>query len=131
MFARNFSCLSSSQSYPLPNKYVYHFIESAASDDRCKVGKLNTYRKAPPEQLAELHPADRLMVQLIEIDRLGPRVEGMLYKTAFEESWTMLDEVRVSKITQSSHAHAETLRVPGGFQKPARPSRMRSISKNF
>ena len=36
------------------------------------------------------------MVQLIEIDRLGPRVEGMLYKTAFEESWTMLDEVRVS-----------------------------------
>jgi cytokinesis protein len=65
------------------------------SDDHRKVGKLNTYRKAPPEQLAELHPADRLMVQLIEIDRLGPRVEGMLYKTAFEESWTMLDEVGV------------------------------------
>lgn len=57
-----------------------------------QVGKLNTYRGAPPEQLAELHPADRLMVQLIEIDRLRPRVEGMLYRTAFEECWTMLDE---------------------------------------
>ena len=42
------------------------------------------------------------MVQLIEIDRLGPRVEGMLYKTAFEESWTMLDEVRVTQSTQTS-----------------------------
>lgn len=63
-------------------------------DDYRKVGKLNTYRGAPSEQLAELHPADRLMVQLIEIDRLRPRVEGMLYKTAFEECWTMLDEVR-------------------------------------
>jgi cytokinesis protein len=74
-------------------------IKCATSNNHRKVGKLNTYRKAPPEQLAELHPADRLMVQLIEIDRLGPRVEGMLYKTAFEESWTMLDEVRVPKGT--------------------------------
>ena len=95
MFARNFSCPSSSQSYPLLSKCVSPFVGCAAVDDNHEVTKLNTYRNAPPEQLAELHPADRLMVQLIEIDRLGPRVEGMLYKTAFEESCTMLDEVRV------------------------------------
>lgn len=95
MFARNSSCLSLNQFYPPLNKYLPPFIQCDASDDHHEVTKLNTFRKAPPEQLAELHSADRLMVKLIEIDRLGPRVEGMLYKTAFEESWTILDEVRV------------------------------------
>lgn len=33
------------------------------------------------------------MVQLIKIDRLGPRIEGMLYKLSFDESWTLLDKV--------------------------------------
>jgi len=33
------------------------------------------------------------MVQLIKIDRLGPRIEGMLYKLSFDDSWTLLDEV--------------------------------------
>lgn len=107
MFAHNFSCRSLNQSYPLLNKYVPPFTECAASNDHHKVKKLNTYRKASPDQLAELHPADRLMVQLIEIDRLGPRVEGMLYKTAFEESWTMLDEVCVSESAELPHPDME------------------------
>jgi cytokinesis protein len=34
------------------------------------------------------------MVQLIKIDRLAPRIEGMLYKVKFEETWALLDEVR-------------------------------------
>ena len=34
------------------------------------------------------------MVQLIKIDRLGPRIEGMLYKRRFEEVWSLLDDVR-------------------------------------
>lgn len=51
------------------------------------------YRNAEASELAELHPSDRLMVQLIKIDRLGPRIEGMLYKLSFNESWTLLDEV--------------------------------------
>lgn len=59
-----------------------------------KVGKLNVYRNADPKELAELHPADRLMVKLIQIDRLGPRIEGMLYKCAFDERWSLLDDVR-------------------------------------
>lgn len=33
------------------------------------------------------------MVKLIQIDRLAPRIEGMLYKCAFEESWSLLDDV--------------------------------------
>lgn len=58
-----------------------------------KVGKLNIYRNAEPEELAGLHPSDRLMVQLIKIERLGPRVEGMLFKCTFDETWKLLDEV--------------------------------------
>jgi cytokinesis protein len=59
-----------------------------------KVGKLNIYRNADPEELAGLHPSDRLMVKLIQINRLGPRIEGMLYRSGFEETWSLLDDVR-------------------------------------
>ena len=58
-----------------------------------QVGKLNVYRNAEPEELAGLHPSDRLMVQLIKIERLGPRIEGMLYKRTFEDTWSLLDDV--------------------------------------
>lgn len=58
-----------------------------------QVGKLNVYRNAEPEELAGLHPSDRLMVQLIKIERLGPRIEGMLYKKKFDETWSLLDDV--------------------------------------
>lgn len=57
-----------------------------------QIGKLNVYRNAPPEELADLHPSDRLMVRLIQIDRLKQRIEGMLYKVAFDETWSLLDE---------------------------------------
>ncbi|KAJ3504871.1 hypothetical protein NLJ89_g7714 [Agrocybe chaxingu] len=57
-----------------------------------QIGKLNVYRNADTEELAGLHPSDRLMVQLIKIDRLGPRIEGMLYKVTFDERWALLDE---------------------------------------
>ena len=57
------------------------------------MGKLNVYRNADAEELSGLHPSDRLMVKLIQINRLAPRIEGMLYKCAFEESWSLLDDV--------------------------------------
>ncbi|KAJ8483231.1 hypothetical protein ONZ45_g14680 [Pleurotus djamor] len=57
-----------------------------------QIGKLNVYRNAGPEELAGLHPSDRLMVQLIKINRMSPRIEGMLYKCKFEETWALLDE---------------------------------------
>lgn len=44
-------------------------------------------------ELMLLHPADRLMVQLIKIPRLAARVEGMLYRTRFEERISLLEEV--------------------------------------
>jgi hypothetical protein len=34
------------------------------------------------------------MVKLIQLDRLGPRVESMLYKCTFDEVWKLLDQVR-------------------------------------
>lgn len=67
------------------------------------MGKLNIYRNSEPHELAELHPADRLMVKLIQIDRLGPRIEGMLYNCAFEERWSLLDE-GARKLTEAGQA---------------------------
>jgi len=58
-----------------------------------QVGKLNVYKNADASELENLHPADRLMVQLIKIKRLGPRIEGMLYKVTFDETWGLMDEV--------------------------------------
>ena len=60
-----------------------------------QVGKLNVYRNSEIDELSGLHPADRLMVKLIQIDRLGPRIEGMLYKCGFDESWSLLDDVNL------------------------------------
>lgn len=36
------------------------------------------------------------MVKLIQIDRLGPRIEGMLYKISFEEQWALLDDASIT-----------------------------------
>jgi len=61
--------------------------------DAVQVGKLNVYRNASEDELAELHPSDRLMVQLIKIEHLNPRWEAMLYKSTFDEQYNLLDEV--------------------------------------
>ncbi|KAJ3526821.1 hypothetical protein NM688_g8213 [Phlebia brevispora] len=68
-----------------------------------QVGKLNVYRNAEPEELAGLHPSDRLMVQLIKIERLGPRIEGMLYRRKFDETWSLLDE-SARKLSEAGEA---------------------------
>ncbi|KAH9830929.1 uncharacterized protein C8Q71DRAFT_716099 [Rhodofomes roseus] len=68
-----------------------------------QVGKLNVYRHADPEELAGLHPSDRLMVQLIKLDRLAPRIEGMLYKCTFEETWSLLDD-SARKLSEAGNA---------------------------
>jgi cytokinesis protein len=33
------------------------------------------------------------MVKLIQIDRLRPRIDGMLYRISFDEQWGLLDDV--------------------------------------
>ncbi|KAF9519877.1 hypothetical protein BS47DRAFT_1370603 [Hydnum rufescens UP504] len=76
-----------------------------------QVGKLNVYRNSDPEELATLHLSDRLMVQLIKIDRLGPRLEGMLYKAKFEESFGLSSKklVDAGKALQDASAFKELL----------------------
>jgi cytokinesis protein len=61
-----------------------------------QVGKLNVYKNASPEELTELHMSDRLMVKLIQIERLAPRIEGMLYKCKFDETFSLLEDVSAS-----------------------------------
>ncbi|KAI1788457.1 hypothetical protein LXA43DRAFT_1159295 [Ganoderma leucocontextum] len=68
-----------------------------------QIGKLNVYRNADPEELASLHPSDRLMVQLLKINRLAPRIEGMLYKCVFDETWGLLDD-SARKLSQAGKA---------------------------
>ncbi|ELU44993.1 RhoA GTPase effector DIA/Diaphanous [Rhizoctonia solani AG-1 IA] len=68
-----------------------------------QVGKLNIYRNATMEELSELHPSDRLMVQLIKINRLGPRVDGMIYRARFEENFGLQNDVCIYGI-ESEHA---------------------------
>jgi len=67
-----------------------------------QVGKLNVYRNSDPAELAELHPSDRLMVQLIKIKRPLPRIEGMLYRVSFDEAWAALDE-DARKLSDAGH----------------------------
>jgi cytokinesis protein len=67
-----------------------------------QIGKLNVYRNAGEDELLSLHPSDRLMVKLIEIDRLAPRVNGMLFRTRFDESWKLLNDVRRRILKSSS-----------------------------
>ena len=33
------------------------------------------------------------MVKLIQIERLVPRIDGMLYRITFDEQWGLLDDV--------------------------------------
>ena len=74
-----------------------------------QIGKLNVYANADPEELAGLHPSDRLMVKLIQIKRLGPRIEGMLYKCNFNETWLLLDEVSLVSVSCCARRRAYVL----------------------
>ncbi|ODN79464.1 hypothetical protein L202_03439 [Cryptococcus amylolentus CBS 6039] len=58
-------------------------------DDR---GKLLTHSADDPEQFAKLHPADRLMVRLIQLSHLNERVKGMLYRVRFPQNIDLLEQ---------------------------------------
>lgn len=68
-----------------------------------QIGKLNIYRNADAEELGGLHPSDRLMVQLIKIDRMSPRLQGMLYRCRFDEQITILEE-NARKLSEAGDA---------------------------
>ncbi|KAG2020617.1 cytokinesis protein sepA [Coprinopsis cinerea AmutBmut pab1-1] len=49
------------------------------------------------------------MVKLIQIERLGPRIEGMLYRVTFDETWSLLDE-GAKKLSEAGKALLEAKR---------------------
>lgn len=60
-------------------------------DDR---GKLLTHSADTEAELEALHPADRLMVRLIQLPHLADRVKGMLFRVRFDQNVELLKTVR-------------------------------------
>lgn len=69
------------------------------------------------------------MVQLIKIERLGPRIEGMLYRRKFDETWTLLDDVSTLHLVVCNISEP-SCRALGSCQKPGTRCSMRLISKS-
>ena len=69
------------------------------------------------------------MVQLIKIDRLGPRIEGMLYRKKFDETWSLLDDVSNLNCL-SLRIFNVSCRARGNCQKLAMLSYMPNISRS-
>lgn len=63
-----------------------------------QVSQLKQHSAETPEELALLHPADRLMLRLIKIPHLADRIGGMLYQVNFEESIALLEKVSVLRL---------------------------------
>jgi len=59
-------------------------------DDR---GKLLTHSADSESELEALHPADRLMVRLIQLPHLSDRVKGMLFRVRFDQNVELLRTV--------------------------------------
>jgi len=58
-----------------------------------QVSLLKQHSAESPEEMATLHPADRLMLRLIKIPHLADRIKGMLYQVNFDETITLLERV--------------------------------------
>ena len=54
---------------------------------------LKQHSAESPEEMALLHPADRLMLRLIKIPHLADRIKGMLYQVSFDETAGLLEKV--------------------------------------
>lgn len=57
---------------------------------------MNVYKSASSEDLDNLAEADRFLVECLKIYRLRPRIDGMLYRARFDESFETLQKVRLS-----------------------------------
>jgi cytokinesis protein len=62
------------------------------------------------------------MVKLIQIDRLRPRIDGMLYRISFDEQWALLDEVGPLTSYDWSILNLPHRRVLVNYQMPERVS---------
>ena len=65
--------------------------------------QLNLYKSTPQEELDFLAPADRLLVELLRIDRLKPRLRAMIYREKFLENIVRFEDeaLRVYEAAQS------------------------------
>lgn len=59
-------------------------------------GKLNQHKTEDEAQLAQLHPADRFLVELMKIEHLTIRVNGMLFRQTFPENYSSLTQVGIA-----------------------------------
>jgi cytokinesis protein len=69
------------------------------------------------------------MVKLIQIDRLRPRIDGMLYRISFDEQWALLDEVSPLTSYGWNILNLPHCRVLANYQMPERVSWMPAASK--
>ena len=56
-------------------------------------GKLNQHKTEDEASLALLHPADRFLVELMKIEHLTIRINGMLFRGTFAETYSALVHV--------------------------------------
>jgi cytokinesis protein len=56
-------------------------------------GQLSGHGTDTEEELTLLHPADRFLVELMRMGRIGARVKGMLYKATFDDAYCKVKEV--------------------------------------
>lgn len=68
-------------------------------DDR---GKLLTHSADSEAELEALHPADRLMVRLIQLPHLADRVKGMLFRVRFDQNVELLKSVSLPGLESST-----------------------------
>lgn len=65
-------------------------------------GLLSGHGSDTEEELKLLHPADRFLVELMRMGRIGARVKGMIYKATFDEQYRKVKEVRDPTLLQVS-----------------------------
>lgn len=70
------------------------------------------------------------MVKLIQIDRLRPRIDGMLYRISFDEQWALLDDVSPLTPYDWSILNLPHCRVLVNYQMLERVSWMPAASKS-
>ncbi|KAJ9115891.1 hypothetical protein QFC22_005034 [Naganishia vaughanmartiniae] len=67
-----------------------------------QVSLLKQQSAETPEELSLIHPADRLMIRLIQIPHLADRLKGMLYMINFEETSTLMEGASAVDLLQTA-----------------------------
>lgn len=67
-------------------------LQGVLPDDDAR-GKLLTHSADSPAELELIHPADRLIVRLIQLPHLADRVKGMLFQVRFAQNIELLRQV--------------------------------------